>query len=204
MAAGFGRPGFRVTENRCDGNKQTDGNAALPRRDFPVITALLGAGLLAAATPLWPVELHALSKIVKQESTRLAKPQAPVKEFVEGRKTLRADVNGDRREDLIVLFTLERGDLWVQYLTVLSSAGAPLATAEVSRKGVRAVDLAGTHGPVIQLATKTYASGDALCCPSVPGRASYLFRGRHLGEIKPSSAAASRGSPSSVRRARGR
>jgi len=169
-----------------------------------VITALLGAGLLATATPLWPVELHALGKVVNKESARLAKPQVPVKEFVGGRKTLRADVNGDRREDLIVLFTLERGDLWVQYLTVLSSAGAPLATTEVSRKGVRAVDLAGTHGPVIQLSTKTYGPEDAQCCPTVPGRANYLLRGRHLGEMKPSAAAASRGSPPDVRRARGR
>jgi hypothetical protein len=169
-----------------------------------VISALLGAGLLAAATPLWPAELHALGKVVKQESARLAKPQVPVTEFLGGRKTLRADVNGDRREDLVVLFTLERGDLWVQYLTVLSGAGAPLATTEVSRKGVRAVDLADTHGSVIQLTTKTYAPDDKLCCPSTAGRASYLLRGRHLSQMKPSGAAASRVSPPIVRRAHGR
>ena len=167
-----------------------------------MITAIISAGLLAAVSgPLWPIELHALGKVIKKESARLAQPQVPVKEFVEGRKTLRADVTGDGREDLLVLFTLERKDLWVQYLTVVSSAGAPLATAEVSRKGVRTVDLDRTFGSVIQLATKTYRPEDARCCPSVPGRASYALRGHRLREIKQSRAAASRGSPPLVRRA---
>jgi hypothetical protein len=167
-----------------------------------VIAALLGAGLLAAASgPLWPIELHALGKVIRKESARLAQPQAAVKEFAEGRKTLRADVNGDGREDLVVLFTLERKDLWVQYLTVLSSTGAPLATTEVSRKGVRTADLDRTFGSVVQLITKTYGPEDAKCCPSVSGRASYALRGHRLSEIKPSTAAFSRASPPRVRRA---
>jgi hypothetical protein len=171
-----------------------------------MISALLGAGLLAAAAgPLWPIEIHSLSQVIRKESTRLTRPQSPaVKEFIEGRKTLRADVNGDHREDLVVLFTLDRGDLWVQYLTVLSSTGFPLATTEVSRKGVRAVDLDRTLGPVIQLTTKRYRPEDAMCCPSLPGQASYVMRGRRLTEIKPSKAVASRESPPLVRRARTR
>jgi hypothetical protein len=171
-----------------------------------MISALLGAGIIAAAAgPLWPIEIHSLGKVIRGESARLTRPQgAVVKEFVDGRKILRADVNGDRHEDLVVLFTLDRGDLWVQYLTVLSSTGAPLATTEVSRKGFRSVDLDRAQGPVIQLTTKGYRPEDAKCCPSLPGSASYLLRGRRLSEIKPSSAIASRESPPLVRRARTR
>ncbi len=171
-----------------------------------MISVLVAAGILAAAPagPLWPIEIHSLAKVVRQEAARLGQPQTEVKEFVGGRKTLRADVNGDRRDELVVLFTLERGNFWAQYLTVLSSAGSPLATTEVSRKGVRAVDLDRTAGPIIQLTTKSYGPEDAMCCPSLPGHASYLIRGRHLREIKPPTAAVSRGTPPLVRRAHAR
>ena len=146
-----------------------------------MIPALLGAGLLAVTgVPLWPIESHSLGQVIRQQSARLAKPDLPVKEYVAGRKTLRADLNGDRREDLAVLFTLERGDLWIQYLTVISSAGKALATTEVSRVGARAVDLDRAAGPVIELSTKTYGPGDRSCCPSVLGRTAYRLRGHRL------------------------
>ena len=167
-----------------------------------MIAALIGAGVLAAtaATPLWPIETHALGKVIKKEAARLAQPHAQVQEFVAGRKTMRADVTGDGHEDLIVLFTLERGDLWVQYLTAISSAGAPLATAEVARKGVRAVDLDRTMGSLIQLTTKRYAPGDAACCPSQLSRATYALRGRRLKELKPPSLASARAAAPTTRR----
>ena len=166
-----------------------------------MIAALIGAGVLAttAATPLWPVETHALGNVIRKEAARLAQPHVQVAEFVEGRKSMRADLTGDGREDLIVLFTLERGDLWVQYLAAISSAGKPLASAEVARKGVRAVDLDRSAGTLIQLTTKKYAPDDAACCPSQLGRATYALRGRHLKELKPPSLAASRAAPPATR-----
>jgi len=167
-----------------------------------MIAALIGAGWLvtSAAAPLWPIELHALSKVIKKQAADLAGPKGNVQEFVGGRKTLRGDVTGDGREDLVVLFTLERGDLWVQYLAAISSAGTPLATAEVARKGGRAVDLDRTEGTLIQLTTKKYAPGDAACCPSLLARATYALKGRHLKELKPPLLASSRAAPPMTRR----
>ena len=171
-----------------------------------MIAALISAGVLAitgtttGTTPLWPIETHTLAKIIKNEAARLAQPRVRVQEFVEGRKSMRGDVTGDGREDLIVLFTLERGDLWVQYLTAISSAGAPLATAEVARKGVRAVDLDRTEGTLIQLTTRRYAPEDPACCPSLLDRATYALRGRHFKELKRPSAAAARAAPPTTRR----
>lgn len=172
-----------------------------------MIPALLGAGLMmAAAGPLWPVELQTLNQVIHQESVHLAKPDLPVKEYVAGRKILRADFNGNHREDLAVLFTLQRGDLWIQYLTVISSAGKALATTEVSRVGVRAVDLDRADGPVIQLSTKTYQPEDPRCCPSAVGRTAYRLKGGRLTEIKPApgAAVASNGPPTRHARRRQR
>jgi hypothetical protein len=161
-----------------------------------VIPALFGAGLLmASAGPMWPIELQSLGQVVHQQSARLKKPNLPVKEYVEGRKTLRADLNGDHRDDLAILFTLERGDLWIQYLTVISSAGKPLATAEVGRKGVRAVDLDHGVSSMVELSTKTYRPEDASCCPSVLGRTVYRLKGHGLSEIKPPAGVAANGPP---------
>ena len=170
-----------------------------------MIPALLGAGLMmAAAGPLWPVEVQTLNEVIHQQSAHLAKPDLPVKEYVAGRKTLRADLNGNHRDDLAVLFTLERGDLWIQYLTVISSAGKPLATTEVSRVGVRAVDLDRADGPVIQLSTKTYRTEDPSCCPSMIGHTAYRLRGNRLTEIKAPPAAAVAANGPSMRHARRR
>ena len=103
-----------------------------------------------------------------------------------------------------MLFTLERGDLWIQYLAVISSAGKALATIEVSRVGVRAVDLDRADGPVLQLSTKTYGPEDQRCCPSVPGHTAYRLKGNRLTEIRmPSGAVASNRAPS-MRHARRR
>ena len=167
-----------------------------------MIPAVLGASLLVAtAGPLWPVELQSLNQVIRQQSATLAKPGIPVKEYVEGRKTLRADLNGNHRDDLAVLFTLERGDLWIQYLTVISSAGKPLATTAVSRRGVRAVDLDRATGSVIELSTKTYRPEDATCCPSVLGHTAYRLRGHLLSEIKaPATVASNESTPRHGRR----
>ncbi len=163
-----------------------------------MIPALLGAGLMmAAAGPLWPVEIQSLNRVIHQQSARLAKPDLPVKEYVAGRKTLRADLNGNHRDDLAVLFTLERGDLWIQYLAVISSAGKALATIEVSRVGVRAVDLDRAASSVIELSTKTYPGPeDPSCCPSVLGLTpAYRLKGHRLSEIKARATVASNGPP---------
>jgi hypothetical protein len=178
------------------------GPAAFAQQECPVIAALIGVGVLAttATTPLWPIEIHSLRKVIKNEAARLAQPHVKVEEFVAGRRSMRGDVTGDGRDDLIVLFTLERGDLWVQYLAAISSAGVPLATAEVARKGVRAVDLDRTSGTLIQLTTKRYAPGDAACCPSLLQPATYALRSRHLKELKPPSTAAARAAPPTTRR----
>jgi hypothetical protein len=167
-----------------------------------MIAALIGAGLLAttAPAPLWPLEIHALNKVINKQAAELAGPHGKVQEFVGGRKTVRGDVTGDGRDDLVVLFTLERGDQWVQYLAAVSGAGTPLATAEVGRKGGRAVDLDRTEGTLIQLTTKRYAPGDAACCPSLLARATYTLKGRHLKELKPPLLASSRAAPPMTRR----
>lgn len=169
-----------------------------------MIPALLGAGLVMAAGPMWPIENQALNQVIHQQSVKLAKPDLPVKEYVAGRKTLRADLNGNHREDLAVLFTLERGDLWIQYLTVISSAGKALATTEVSRVGVRAVDLDRADGPVIELSTKTYRPDDPRCCPSALGRTAYRLKGGRLSETKPPPGAVSSNGPPPTRHARRR
>src|SRR5262249_743511 len=110
----------------------------------------------------------------------------------------------NHREDLAVLFTFERGDLWIQYLTVISSAGKALATTEVSRVGMRAVDLDSANGPVIQLSTKTYGPEDQRCCPSVLGHMSCRLKGNRRTECRAWPAAVASSGPPPTRHARRR
>lgn len=88
------------------------------------------------------------------------------------------DVDGDGREDFIVVFTVEAaagGNEVTQYMAVLQSAkGWRPSVTLVGRTGVRLVDSVDVEDErTIVLGTSEYAKGDALCCPSEEGELRY-------------------------------
>jgi hypothetical protein len=94
------------------------------------------------------------------------------------------DVDGDDREDFIVVFTVEAaagGNDSVQYMAVLQSArGWRPSVMLVGRRGVRFIDSVDVEEErTIVLATSEYAKGDAMCCPSEEGELRYrLVKGQ--------------------------
>jgi hypothetical protein len=121
-------------------------------------------------------------------SKQAAKEDA--EEYKEARKVLRADVNGDRKTDLVVLYSLEGfggGNNYIQYLAVFLGNGKTFryATNEpVGGKMRRDIDLKSITALRINLNTKEYRKNDAACCPSRPGKTRYVFRNGKLREIK--------------------
>jgi len=142
--------------------------------------------LILAATPVRADLSSAESKAVKalidsqakEDSTR----QGRAREFVGGRRFARGDLDADRKDELVVLFTLERGNVWSQFLGVLGLGSTPLARKRVGKKGERKVELAGTMNGSIEPATGTYGGADALCCPSIRGHSWFVLRGTVLEE----------------------
>jgi len=127
--------------------------------------------------------------IVDRYILRQAKSQNCV-EYGDARRTLRGDINGDDRADVVVLYTLEGcggGLNWARILAVFLRKGSSIqyaAHAGVGAKGFRAVDLISISGGRINLDTMSYRSNDPACCPSRKGKAKYVFSIGRLREIK--------------------
>jgi hypothetical protein len=99
-------------------------------------------------------------------------------------------VNGDGKEDIVVLYTLEGfggGNNYSQYLAVFLASGSTFrhaADTVVGGKRVRDVDLTSITGSTINLDTKEYRKNDPACCPSRAAKARYHLVGAKLTEIK--------------------
>jgi hypothetical protein len=96
------------------------------------------------------------------------------------------DVDGDRREDFVVVFAVEGlgggGNNSVQYLAVFPSTGEwkPVLT-RVGQRGVRAVtDNVVDHDGTIALTTLEQLKGDAMCCPTGKGQLRFRLQGHDL------------------------
>lgn len=121
--------------------------------------------------------------------TRRAKAEK-AEEYSEARKVVRGDVNGDRRVDVTVLYTLEGfngGNSHAQYLAIFLGGGKTFrnaANAPVGGKLNRSVDLVSVTAGKINLDTLGYRSDDPACCPTRKGKTHYIFTNGKLKEVK--------------------
>jgi hypothetical protein len=130
-------------------------------------------------------ETAVIDRFIAQQAKK-----ADAEEYQEARKVLRGDVNGDKKTDLVVLYSLEGfggGNNYIQYLAIFLGNGKTFryATNEpVGGKLRRDIDLKSITGSTINLNTKEYRKNDAACCPSKSGKTRYAFRNGKLREIK--------------------
>lgn len=159
----------------------------LIQKSFSSLTSLLflivSGPASIAQTPTESADVVITDFIARQEEKEGAE------EYEEARKVAGGDLNGDEREDAVVLYTLEGFDgssLYLQYLAVFVSRGGVLRYVThriVGGKSRRSLELDGVSGGKILLKTKEHRPGDASCCPSKKGRASLVLDKRKLKEL---------------------
>jgi hypothetical protein len=142
--------------------------------------------LTLVATPpeasLSPAESKTVMAFIDGQARQRTRGGDAVEEFLGGRRFTRGDLDGDGKADLVVLFTLEKGNVWMQFLSVFGTANRLLASMRVGGKGQREVEMKQVTDGRVELATKNYGPSDALCCPSVVGHSWLVLRADSLEE----------------------
>ena len=109
-------------------------------------------------------------------------------EYKDARRFYFGDIDGDGREDIAVLYTIESfccGNNYYFFLAVFLNKGNKFefaASTHVGGKGERSVDFNAIKDRKILLTTEEYLPDDAMCCPSGKGKTTYRLKNGRLVE----------------------
>jgi len=109
-------------------------------------------------------------------------------EYKKARRFYFGDIDGDGKDDIAVLYTIEGfccGNNYHFYLAVLINRGSKfelVTSAEVGGKGERGVEFNAIKNGKILLNTDEYLPDDPMCCPSSKGRTTYSLKNGKLIE----------------------
>jgi hypothetical protein len=93
-----------------------------------------------------------------------------------------ADLNGDGKSEIVLVWTLLGPTYWRNTLTVLSkTAGGykPVASLQLTGEAT----LSSVKDGIIALDEKVYAKNDPVCCPTVNKKAKYRWVGKKISEV---------------------
>jgi hypothetical protein len=109
-------------------------------------------------------------------------------EYKKARRFCVGDIDGDGKNDIAVLYTIESlccGNNYHFYLAAFINKGPKfelVTSTEVGCKGNRGVEFNTIKNGKILLNTNEYLPDDPMCCPSGKGRTTYLLENRKLVE----------------------
>lgn len=150
---------------------------ALPRGAAAVVAVVLAAAsAFAAGVPDCRTVSSELEKLIADKARALS-----MTEFCQFRRyDALDDVDGDGRDDFVVIFTLEGPNGANDHVSFLAAflSGAPdhPLVVEAGRRGVRDPIGIEAHRGEISLETREYLPKDPMCCPSGKGRSVYRLR----------------------------
>ena len=94
-----------------------------------------------------------------------------------------ADLNGDGKSEIILVWTLLGPTYWHNTLTILTkTSGGYKAVATFNLKGE--AKLSSVKGRIIFVEEKVYGKKDPICCPSIKKQGKYRWVGKNITEIK--------------------
>ncbi len=155
------------------------------------IVILLGCLIAFAATCSLPstfAQRHSDEAVINNFIARQEKKESAT-EYGEARSVVRGDLNGDGKEDAVVLYSLEGHsgtNQYLQYLAVFANRGGRLQYVThqvVGGKNEKSVQSVMIKAGKIYLQTKEYLPTDPGCCPTKEGRVRFILSRGRLKEI---------------------
>lgn len=161
-------------------------------RGAPRLCGLLAAVLLLAAAPLAVLAQEGAADAAIDRWIKTHAERSKGAEHRNSRRAVIGDLNGDGREDVAVLYTIEAArsqadDYALRYLAAFRRGAGGLeyeAHLLVGGKGIREVNRVTVLNGVIVLEALEYQPNDKMCCPSKPARWRYQLRAGKLVEVK--------------------
>jgi hypothetical protein len=145
-------------------------------RSGPLLIVLIGSILLAHAT-------HASDQVSDEVIKNFLKSHETEQEGTQSQGSAVADLNGDGKPEIVLVWTLLGPTYWNNTLTVFSQA--PEGYKEVASLPLNGeAVLFSVKGGFIAVDQKLFAKNDPLCCPSINKRIKYRWQGKKLLEIK--------------------
>jgi hypothetical protein len=114
---------------------------------------------------------------------RFLSSQKSKDESAESQGTAVADLNGDGKSDIVLVWTLLGPTYWHNTLTVFTKTAAgykPAASFPLTGEA----KLSSVKGGIIFVDQNVFAKNDPLCCPSVKKRLKYRWLGKKILEVK--------------------
>jgi hypothetical protein len=163
-----------------EGKRREPQDGDKPMKNLALILLLFPAILFASEVPDCRLANPAVESVISAKAQQLRG-----EEYCQFRNYDRLDdVDGDGKEDFIVLFTVEGigggGNDHINFMTVfLSNQNEPL-TVQTGRRGERdPVNISVKNGQII-LDTVEYTEKDPACCPTGHGKLTYRLHSNHL------------------------
>jgi hypothetical protein len=104
-------------------------------------------------------------------------------ESAESQGSAVADLNGDGKSEIVLVWTLLGPTYWHNTLTVFTRTTdgyKPAASFQLTGEA----KLSSVKGGIIFVDQKVFAKSDPLCCPSVKKQVRYRWLGKKISEVK--------------------
>jgi hypothetical protein len=94
-----------------------------------------------------------------------------------------ADLNGDGKSEIVLVWTVLGPTYWHNTLTILTKTSEGYkAVASLNLNGE--ANLLSVKGGIIFVKEKVYGKKDPICCPSIKRQGKYRWVGKKIAEVK--------------------
>lgn len=149
-----------------------------------LVPAVLCAALPGLSALAAPLEQITAEKITARHVGRMDAEDGDPMQTVEATKTIVADLDGDDKPEIVLLWTMLGPTYWSNGVSVFALRGTTYAMVTESREPLGMVEDMKVENGVIRLETKWPRPSDPRCCPTLDKTLRYRWKGGQFLPVK--------------------